>query len=317
MAEEEHSSQARRLLKIGEFARLGHVTAAMLRNYDDLGLLHPAHVDPATDYRFYTLDQLARLNRILALKELGIPLQNVRIALDSDVSSDEIRALLAEREDALRKSIAAEQDRLRRLQNRRLRLKADGALNPLEVVIKPIPALLAASYRQIIETGYDIEPLFIALYTALAAHNVTTKTPIGLFYLDAPLNNSDSPLAFWLEDGRPVTLADLPGNHRQDIEACFVIERPLHEPIPFRDGLITSRLIPSDSQVASIVFNGDITHRGAAGTVFQAWVAANDYRVRSPIREVYHRTDDHNAQLQNIIDLQFPISLPINSSSRT
>jgi MerR HTH family regulatory protein len=61
------------LLKIGEFARVGQVSIATLRYYDQYGLLKPNALDPDTGYRYYSLDQLARLNRILALKELDFP----------------------------------------------------------------------------------------------------------------------------------------------------------------------------------------------------------------------------------------------------
>ena len=64
-------------LKIGEFARVGQVTIATLRHYDQCSLLKPNTLDPETGYRYYTLDQLARLNRILALKELGFPLEQI------------------------------------------------------------------------------------------------------------------------------------------------------------------------------------------------------------------------------------------------
>jgi hypothetical protein len=47
---------------IGEFARHGRVSVRMLRHYDAIGLLRPAHVDPATGYRAYQAAQLAGLN---------------------------------------------------------------------------------------------------------------------------------------------------------------------------------------------------------------------------------------------------------------
>jgi DNA-binding transcriptional MerR regulator len=62
------------MLSIGEFARLGGVSVRTLRHYDEIGLLHPATVDPETGYRGYSADQLGRLNRIVALKELGLSL---------------------------------------------------------------------------------------------------------------------------------------------------------------------------------------------------------------------------------------------------
>ena len=61
------------MFSIGEFARLGGVSARTLRHYDEIGLLRPATVDPGSGYRGYTAAQLGELNRIMALKELGLP----------------------------------------------------------------------------------------------------------------------------------------------------------------------------------------------------------------------------------------------------
>jgi MerR family regulatory protein len=41
------------MFSIGEFARLGAVSVRTLRLYDEMGLLRPARVDPATGYRAY------------------------------------------------------------------------------------------------------------------------------------------------------------------------------------------------------------------------------------------------------------------------
>ena len=54
---------------IGEFSRLGRVPVKTLR-YGDIGLFTVADVDDLTGYRRYGADQLALLNRILALKAL-------------------------------------------------------------------------------------------------------------------------------------------------------------------------------------------------------------------------------------------------------
>ena len=65
------------MLKIGDFARLSQIPVKTLRYYDDLGLITPARVDPMTGYRYYSLDQLPRLNRLIALKDLGFSLDQV------------------------------------------------------------------------------------------------------------------------------------------------------------------------------------------------------------------------------------------------
>mgnify|MGYP000426261962 CR=1 FL=1 len=66
------------MFKIGEFSKLSRISIRMLRHYDAIGLLAPARVDECTGYRSYRAKQFARLNRIVALKELGFTLDQVR-----------------------------------------------------------------------------------------------------------------------------------------------------------------------------------------------------------------------------------------------
>jgi DNA-binding transcriptional MerR regulator len=75
------------MFSIGEFARHGRVSVRMLRHYDAIGLLRPACVDPDSGYRFYQAGQLAELNRIIALKDLGFSLQQVQAILAEQVPS--------------------------------------------------------------------------------------------------------------------------------------------------------------------------------------------------------------------------------------
>ena len=59
------------------FAKISQVTIKTLRYYAELGLLPPIGVDPEIGYRFYSVEQLPRLNRILALKDLGFSLKQI------------------------------------------------------------------------------------------------------------------------------------------------------------------------------------------------------------------------------------------------
>ena len=72
------------MFKIGEFSKLGQVSTRMLRHYDKLGLLTPSETDPWTGYRYYTIDQLSRLHRIIALKELGLSLPQIAALFESE-----------------------------------------------------------------------------------------------------------------------------------------------------------------------------------------------------------------------------------------
>ena len=57
------------MFKIGDFSKLGQVSVRMLRHYDQLGLLKPGQIDKFTGYRYYAVEQLVRLNRILFFKD--------------------------------------------------------------------------------------------------------------------------------------------------------------------------------------------------------------------------------------------------------
>jgi DNA-binding transcriptional MerR regulator len=106
------------MFKIGDFSRLGQVSVRMLRHYDDLGLLKPAQVDRFTDYRYYTIEQLPRLNRILALKDLGVPLEKIAELLQKDLPLAALQDLLRSKQADLYQQIQNDRARLNRLSAR-------------------------------------------------------------------------------------------------------------------------------------------------------------------------------------------------------
>lgn len=65
------------LVSIGKMAEMNHVSIPTLRLYDQLGLLHPKHTDPNSGYRYYTIEQNARLDLIAYMKELGMSLAEI------------------------------------------------------------------------------------------------------------------------------------------------------------------------------------------------------------------------------------------------
>jgi DNA-binding transcriptional MerR regulator len=68
--------------RVHEFAQLAGVTVKALHHYDRLGLLKPRRA--GSGYRIYVDDDLARLEQIVALKFLGLPLKQIKILLDRD-----------------------------------------------------------------------------------------------------------------------------------------------------------------------------------------------------------------------------------------
>ena len=55
------------MFRIGEFSTIARVSSVLLRHYDEMDLFKPSYVNPQNGYRYYSIEQLPRLNRILAL----------------------------------------------------------------------------------------------------------------------------------------------------------------------------------------------------------------------------------------------------------
>ncbi|MFN2189447.1 MAG: MerR family transcriptional regulator, partial [Candidatus Promineifilaceae bacterium] len=100
------------MLKIGEFSRLSEVTVKTLHHYDELGLLRPAHIDRFTGYRYYTVEQLPKIHRIMALKELGLSLEQISSLFQGDVSTEQIQGMLRLRQAEIQQQLREEQKRL-------------------------------------------------------------------------------------------------------------------------------------------------------------------------------------------------------------
>jgi DNA-binding transcriptional MerR regulator len=97
-------------LSIGEFARLTRLSVRTLRRYHDSGLLEPASVDPVSGYRYYTSEQIPAAQVIHRLRELDVPLADVRRILatvDPEARSELLAAHLRRVEAELERTRAA------------------------------------------------------------------------------------------------------------------------------------------------------------------------------------------------------------------
>jgi DNA-binding transcriptional MerR regulator len=72
------------LLPIGRFARLTGLTVGALRHYNELDLLRPADVDRSTGYRRYRREQVETARTIARLRDLEVPLDEIREILATD-----------------------------------------------------------------------------------------------------------------------------------------------------------------------------------------------------------------------------------------
>src|SRR5688572_30302257 len=136
------------MFPIGQFARLAGISAKQLRAYDALGLFRPVWVDPSSAYRYYSPAQLPELRRILALRQLGMPLDEI----GGLVRGGDLRAALDRRR--------AELERERRLAEERL-AALDIAVGETDIVVRPVAVEPVAVMR----IGDDVQAAFDQLET--------------------------------------------------------------------------------------------------------------------------------------------------------
>ncbi len=139
--------QEERLLKIGDFSRIAHVSIKTLRHYAHEGLLEPVWIDRFSGYRYYALDQLPRLNRVLALKDMGFSLDQIKGMLADDLAASELRGMLRLKQTELRMHLQEEQRRLMRVEKRLEQIEIEGLATGHDVLVKSIPASMAAHAR--------------------------------------------------------------------------------------------------------------------------------------------------------------------------
>jgi len=157
--------------QIGEFAELGGVSTKTLRFYDEIGLLRPAGVDPRTRYRLYSPQQLQELASILAMKNLGISLAQVRELTAKRGDTIARRATLNELKRTIEQSIHAA---TRSLNWINAALEEFGEKPPIPVIVKRRPAIPIASFRVTVKSYAEVSRFEEELTRALPAQCLGT-----------------------------------------------------------------------------------------------------------------------------------------------
>src|SRR5687767_13094512 len=153
------------MIKIGDFARLSQVSVVTLRYYDEMDLLNPVQVDHFTGYRYYSAEQLPRLNRILALKDLGFSLEQVKLMLADGLTLEQLRGMLKVQRDEVEKRLSDEGERLVRIEARLRQIELEDKMPNYDVVIKTVPAMLVAARRVTIPTNDQVPEFLGPAYT--------------------------------------------------------------------------------------------------------------------------------------------------------
>lgn len=282
------------MFKIGDFSRLGQVSTRMLRHYDQLGLLKPKHTDKFSGYRYYTIDQLGDLNRIIALKELGLSLEQIAQIMNDvrPLNADKLRGMLMMKRSEIELTLSEEQARLGRVEARLRQIELEDEPSPYEVLVKPIPGIVVASVRAIAPTvasmDYYCAMLYGQLYQGLRGLGITPLQPEITLY-----HNED-----YVE-------TDL------DVEVSVPVH-PKYLKQELLDSTITLRKLPAHELAATVIYEGRYEELMPAVLSLLRWIGVSDHVPAGPLRELHLSGPAHvggEVVDSAVIEFQVPIQM--------
>jgi len=280
------------MFKIGDFSRLSRVSIRMLRHYDQLGLLKPSRIDPITNYRYYSADQLPRLNRIIALHDLGFSLEQIGVMLADGLSSEQLLGMFKLKHADVERQMRTVHQQYLRLEARIRQLSESSQPGDYAVILRNIEPTLVAAIREVVADDGQIERMFEEVETYVSQFDqARADMPPFIVYYDE-------------------------GYQEEKVDAEVAV--PLGYSIPDGDR-VCIREMPSIISAACVVHTGSYASLFQAHNALLAWIEANDYRMAGPIREVYLRygADQQGYDLspaflakaskQYITELQLPV----------
>jgi DNA-binding transcriptional MerR regulator len=275
------------MFRIGEFSRIARVSGRLLRYYDSIGLLSPGRVDPATGYRYYTADQLGVLNRILALKDLGLSLDEVAPLLQGEVSAAEIRGMLTLKKVELERALSEGALRLRNIESRLVQIEEQGAIADYDVIVKSAEAQPYLALRRTF-------PSFESAVTMVRdiAQQVGRRLPESA-----------------KGDLTVVAHSDF-DEENLDLEIGYVVKQDAVD-LPRVAGLdLALRELPPVPCMATLVRRGPRYESHLGYGALGRWMSANQYRITGPSREVLLELPafQHPGQEDMVMEIQFPMT---------
>ena len=249
------------MLRIGEFSKIAQVSVKTLHYYDQYGLLKPAWVDRFNGYRYYHIQQLTNLNRILALKELGFSLEQIQTIMQDAPSGNELRRMMQLKQMELEKQIQQDTVRLHQIETRLRQINEESAFLRQEVVIKEIPNRLVVGLRKTVSGYGQVFELYEELCAAVPdiCRQPDPALPAAAIHYDQE----------YLEDQMQVELVT-PVSRRQKLPRQ-----------------LKAYQLEGAPQMACLIHQGSLEvlpqiYQGLIG-----WVEANNYRITGTNREVF------------------------------
>jgi len=278
------------MFRIGDFSQLGQVSIRTLRLYDEMNLLKPAQIDRFTGYRYYTIEQLPRLNRILALKDLGLSLDQIGELIKRDLPVEQLRGMLMLKQAEMEQQMQEMQAQMRRVAGRLKQIEREGKPPQYEVVIKSVEAQTMASCRRVVPDLSVMQDYRCEMYETV--YRWLDEQAIG---------RRESELAIYTNTEYV--------EHNIDMELGTAIDRQTLD-VPVPEGIIV-RELPAVETMASVIHKGDIWEAGQAMVALYSWIGSHGYASSGPYRELHlfwRELEIETEQFSNIvIEMQIPI----------
>jgi DNA-binding transcriptional MerR regulator len=286
------------MLKIGEFSRLCQVTVKTLHHYDELGLIKPAHIDPVTSYRFYTVGQLPRIHRIMALKEMGLSLEQIGLMLENELSTDEMRGMLRFKQSEIQQEVREAQRQLAMVEFRLRMIEAEINFPILDVVIKRIEAMRYLSFfvdpPSSKKEAMGMAQVVKAIHQAIANGEIKhTGVSLDVFYGETIL---------------PLESPELQANQH---EILIGVEKSQQEITIEGLGRLKVRDEPVIETAATLMLTGENNDRlqqFEKVTLLCRWAIAQGYVPRDLVRYWHHRGPLQTLNREEfVIEAQLPV----------
>lgn len=264
------------MFRIGELARMAGVSVRTLRHYDHINLFTP-HTLSDSGQRLYAPDALARLQRIIALKNLGFSLEEIAQVMNGE----QFTALLERKRVELQAQHAQVAHRLKAVE---AALAKEQRMNQYQIELKTLPAypvLAARGHAQDFRhVAAPMNALFDRVYQTLKARGQQPST-----------NNA----VLWHGDYRS--------------EDGLVLEVGVgFDGIPSSDAPLPDDVYQTEFpgvQVAATVHRGSYERFGEAYGALLTWMAEHQFVPDGPVREVYVHCDAD--ETEHVSELQIPV----------
>ncbi|GAB2873931.1 MerR family transcriptional regulator [Microbulbifer echini] len=277
------------MFRIGEFSKIAQTAVSQLRYYDQIGLFQPVHTDGSTGYRYYSTAQLPELNRIIALKELGISLEQIKVMVLKDVSVQEIQGMLLLRKAEIEQTVQEQINRLKIIEARLKEVENSECLNTDEIILKSIAEQLFYSVRKVMPNLFDTIHLVTELREYVPA--MTEKDQLG------PLTIILHGDAFSIEN--------------VDIEVGFTVKNEVDSPLLLPGGgEVKGRTLQSEESVISTIRVGAFENGYEKYAQLGRWIENSDFQISGPAKEIFLKPPSQGNPEDCVCEIQFPVTRP-------